>query len=65
MIRKKALSDSNSSSFSTIRVVSSVNLRLLIFLLEILSPAFASSSLAFHMMYSAYKLNKQGDNIQL
>ena len=23
-----------------------------------------SSSLAFHMMYSAYKLNKQGDNIQ-
>jgi len=25
--------------------------------------ACASSSLAFHMMYSAYKLNKQGDNI--
>ena len=24
----------------------------------------ASSSSAFHMMYSAYKLNKQGDNIQ-
>ena len=24
----------------------------------------ASSSLAFHMMYSAYKLNKQGNNIQ-
>ena len=24
----------------------------------------ASSSLAFHMMYSAYKLNKRGDNIQ-
>ena len=23
-----------------------------------------SSSLVFHIMYSAYKLNKQGDNIQ-
>ena len=34
------------------------------FLLEILIPACASSSLAFHMMYSAYKLNKQGDKIQ-
>ena len=34
------------------------------FLLAILIPACASSSLAFHMMYSAYKLNKQGDNIQ-
>ena len=39
-------------------------LRLLIFLPAILIPACASSSLAFHMMYSAYKLNKQGDNIQ-
>ena len=29
-----------------------------------ISPACASSSLAFHMVYSAYKLNKQGDNIQ-
>ena len=27
-------------------------------------PACDSSSLAFHMMYSAYKLNKQGNNIQ-
>jgi len=27
-------------------------------------PAWASSSPEFHMMYSAYKLNKQGDNIQ-
>ena len=27
-------------------------------------PAYASSSPAFCMMYSAYKLNKQGDNIQ-
>ena len=30
----------------------------------ILIPAYASASLAFHMMYSAYELNKQGDNIQ-
>ena len=37
---------------------------LLIFLLAILIPAYASTSPAFHMMYSAYKLNKQGDNIQ-
>jgi len=34
-------------------VVSSVYLRLLIFLLAILIPACASSSLTFHMMYSA------------
>ena len=27
-------------------------------------PAYASSSLAFCMMYSTWKLNKQGDNIQ-
>ena len=47
--------------FSTIRVVSSAYLRLLIFLLAILIPACASSSLAFRMMYSAYKLNKQGE----
>ena len=30
----------------------------------ILIPAFVSSSPAFLRMYSAYKLNKQGDNIQ-
>ena len=53
-----------SSLFSAIRVVSSAYLRLLIFLLAILIPACASSSPAFHMMYSACKLNKQGDNIQ-
>ena len=50
-----------SSLLSAIRVVSFANLRLLrflIFLLEI------SSSPAFHMMYTAYMLNKQGDNIQ-
>ena len=54
----------SSSSLLAIRMVSSVYLRLLIFLLEILIPACASCSLAFCMMYSAYKLNKQGDNIQ-
>ena len=43
----------SSSSLSAIRVVSSAYLRLLIFLLAILIPAYASSSLAFHMMYSA------------
>ena len=54
----------SSSSLSAIRVVSSAYLRLLIFHPAILIPACASSSLAFLMMYSAYKLNKQGDNIQ-
>ena len=54
----------SSSSLSAIRVVSSAYLRLLIFLPAILIPACASPSLAFHMMYSAYKLNKQGHNIQ-
>ena len=54
----------SSSSLSAIRVVSSAYLRLLIFLLAILIPACASSSPAFLMMYSAYKLNKQSDNIQ-
>src|SRR5574337_1580668 len=53
-----------SSSLSAIRVVSYAYLRLLMFLPAILIPAYASSSPAFHMMYSAYKLNKQGDNIQ-
>ena len=54
----------SSSSLSAIRVVSSAYLRLLIFLPAIFIPACASSSLAFHVLYSAYKLNKQGDNIQ-
>ena len=54
----------SSSSLSAIRVVSSAYLRLLIFYPAILIPACASSSPAFLMMYSAYKLNKQGDNIQ-
>ena len=52
------------SSLSAIRVVSSAYLRLLIFLMAILIPTCASSSPPFHMMYSPYKLNKQGDNIQ-
>ena len=54
----------NSSSLSAIRVVSSAHLKLLIFLPAILIPAYASSSPVILMMYSAYKLNKQGDNIQ-
>ena len=45
-------------------MVSSAYLRLLIFLLEILIEGSALSSPALLMMYSAYKLNKQGDNIQ-
>ena len=53
-----------SSLLSTIRVVSSAYLRLLIFLPAILIPTCASSSPAFPLMYSAYKINKQGDNIQ-
>ena len=54
----------NSSSLSATSVVSSAYLRLLIFLLAILIPACVSSSPAFLIMYSAYKFNKQGDNIQ-
>ena len=52
------------SLLSAIRVVSFANLRLLIFLPAILIPAWASSSLAFPVMYSAYKLNIQGNNRQ-
>ena len=44
-----------SSSLSAIRVVSSAYLRLLIFLPAILITAYASSSPAFLMTYSAYK----------
>ena len=40
------------------RVVSPAYLRLFIFLLVILIPTCDSSSLVFHMIYSAYKLNK-------
>ena len=52
------------SSLSSIRVVSSAYLRLLIFLPVYLTPACASSSLAFYMRFSAYEINKQGENIQ-
>ena len=55
----------SSSSLLAIRVVSSAYLRLLIFVPAILIPACASSSPAFRVLYSAYKLNKQGDNVQL
>ena len=51
------------SLLSAIRVVSSPCLRLLIFLTAILIPACDSSRQAL-TMYSAYKLNKQDDNIQ-
>ena len=54
----------SSSLLFYIRVVSSAYLRLLIFLPVIVIPACASSNPAFLMMYSAYKLKKQGDNIQ-
>ena len=50
----------SSCSLPAIRVVSSAYLRLLILFLAILIPAYASSNPAFLMMYSAYKLNKQG-----
>ena len=51
----------SSSSISVIKVPSSAYLRLTFFL-AVLIPACESSSLAFRIMYSAYKLNKQGDN---
>ena len=54
----------SSFSLSAIWLVSSAYLWLLIFLPAILIPACASSSPAFHMMYSAFKLNKKGDDIQ-
>ena len=54
----------SSSLLYAIRVVSSA----LSEVIDIFSSNLDSSLyfiLAFHMMYSAYKLNKQGDNIQL
>ena len=54
----------SSSSLSAIQVVSFAYLRLLIFVPAISIPVYASSSLVFRMLYSAYQLNKQGDNIQ-
>ena len=55
----------SSSSLFAIRVVSSAYLRILIFLLAILILECASSNPAFLMIYSAYKLNKQGDKAAL
>ena len=54
----------SSSLLSAFRVVSSAYLWLLIFLPAILILACNSTSPAFHMMCSKYKLNKQGDNKQ-
>ena len=54
----------SSSSLYAVKVVSCAYLTLLIFLPAILIPICASSSLAFHMMYSKYKFNKQGGDIQ-
>ena len=53
----------SSTSLSAIRVVSSAYLKLLIFLLALSILAYDTSSPSFLMMYSARKLNKQGDNI--
>ena len=53
----------SSSSLSAMRVVSSAYLRLLIFLPAILILPCASSSPALPMKYSAYRLNKPGDNL--
>ena len=58
----------SSSSLSAVRAESAISfsyLRLSIFLPIIQIPTCASSSLAFLMMYSAYKLNKQGDSTAL
>ena len=43
----------------------SAYLKLMVFLPAVLIPACDSSSLAFHLMYSACKLNKQSGNMQL
>ena len=50
--------------FMPLRVISCIYLRLLTFLPAIIISTCDSSNPAFHMMYSAYKLNKQCDNIQ-
>ena len=54
----------SSSSLSAIWVVSSAYLKLLIFLLANLITAWDSFNMASQTIYPAYKLNKQGDNIQ-
>ena len=55
---------SSSSLLSSIREASYAHLRLWIFFLVTLIPAWNSPSLTFLMMCSPYKLNKQGDNIK-
>ena len=52
----------SSFSLSALSVVSSTYLRLLILFSVILIPGCASSSPAVQMIYSACKLNEQGDN---
>ena len=54
----------SSSLLSAVIVASYAHLKLLIFLPATLIPACDSSIPAFCMLNSAYKLNKQGDNIQ-
>ena len=55
----------SSISLFPIRVVSSAYLKLLLFLPAIMIPACDYARLAFPMMYSAYKLNKQSSDLQL
>ena len=54
----------SSSLLSAIMVVLSAYLRLLLFIRAIFLLACDSCSPAFCVMYSAYKFNKQGDNMQ-
>ena len=49
--------------YGIIGLVSVICIGMLISWMQMI-PVCASSSPALHMMYSAYKLNKQGDNIQ-
>ena len=52
------------SPLTAIRMVSSAYLRLLLFLPTFMIPTCDSPNLACHMIYPAFKLNKQSDNIQ-
>ena len=54
----------STSLLSSIRVISSAYFQFLVFLPAILILSCDSSSMAFPMMHSAYKLYRQGDNIQ-
>ena len=54
----------SSSSFLVSLCFGPLDLRLLILLPTVLIPACNSSSLAFHMMCSTYKSNRQGNNKQ-